>query len=200
MECVYGTKRAGLGRDELLAKASTYPSIWVDLGTGDGRYVTHLAKTLPDWLIVGVDACREPLREHSRKAAPNSLFAIANASRLPAELNGLADRVTINFPWGSLLSDLVGGAPELLEGLQRITQPQAQLDIRLNGSALTELQISSERAAETVQQVLCRAGWQCAEPTRLNARQVRELPTSWARRLVHGPHPWAVELIANLRK
>ena len=34
---------------------------------------------------------------------PNALFVVAAAERVPAELHGLADELTILFPWGSLL-------------------------------------------------------------------------------------------------
>jgi 16S rRNA (adenine(1408)-N(1))-methyltransferase len=196
MECVNGARRAAINRTALLARSADYPYVWVDLGTGDGRFVTHLAATLPRWFVIGVDACREPLRERSRKAAPNSLFAIANAHALPPELNGLAHRVSINFPWGSLLSGLVEGNPDLLGGLNRVARPDALLDIRLNGGALHELGLTAADAARHTAACLSAAGWRCAAPVDLNARQIRDLPSSWARKLVHGPHPWAIALRA----
>ena len=43
-----------------------YNHISLDLGTGDGRYVRTLAERHPERFSIGVDACRENLREHSR--------------------------------------------------------------------------------------------------------------------------------------
>jgi hypothetical protein len=44
----------------------------------------------------------------------------------------MASKVTINFPWGSLLTGLVDGEPMLLEGLLDITRAGAALEVRLN--------------------------------------------------------------------
>jgi 16S rRNA (adenine(1408)-N(1))-methyltransferase len=196
MECVHGAQRLFLDQHTLDARTTTFPYLWVDLGAGDGRFVIHLARTLPRWFVVGVDACREPLRTCSRKAEPNSLFAIANAGALPPELNGRAHRVSINFPWGSLLHGLIEGDAGLFTGLQRISKPDSLLEIRLNGGAIKEAGITAEAVTERVGAVLTLAGWDCAPPIVLKANQLRALPSSWARKLVHGPHPWAIELRA----
>lgn len=196
MECIEGTHRRALDRAALLARATAYPYTWLDLGTGDGRFVSDLATTLPRWFVVGVDACREPLRARSRKPAPNALFVIANALALPAELNGVVQRASVNFPWGSLLEGLVEGDQGLLDGLRRVTQPEALLEVRLNGGAVAELGLSAEECFSRMRGVLATAGWRCGPETRLPARQLRSLPSTWARRLAHGPHPWALALRA----
>ncbi len=196
MEYIEGTHRRVLDRAALLARATAYPYTWLDLGTGDGRFVSDLATTLPRWFVVGVDACREPLRARSHKPAPNALFVIANALALPTELDGSAHRVSVNFPWGSLLEGLVAGDPGLLNGLERITQPEALLEVRLNGGAVAELGLSPQECLGRVQQSLGRAGWRCGSQTHLDRRQLRTLSTTWARRLAHGPQPWALALRA----
>lgn len=192
MECIHGTERRELDRASLLARAAAYPYVWLDLGTGDGRYVAHLAAALPRWLVVGVDACREPLREHSRTAAPNALFVVANALALPAELDGIAHRVSMNFPWGSLLAGLVEGNQGLLEGLGRVTQPDALLEVRLNGGAVVELGLTPEECLGRVERALTAGGWRCGPQAQLSRQLLRSLPTTWARRLAHGPQPWAL--------
>ncbi|GAB4432111.1 MAG: hypothetical protein OHK0015_19240 [Chloroflexi bacterium OHK40] len=196
MERIEGTNRRTLDRAGLLARAAAYPYVWLDLGTGDGRYVSHLATALPRWLVVGVDACREPLRERSAKAAPNALFVIANALALPGELDGIAQRVSINFPWGSLLEGLVEGDQGLLEGLRRVSQPETLLELRLNGGAVAEQGLSPEACLGRVRHLLSAAGWSCGQVAELRERQLRSLPSTWARRLAHGPHPWALALRA----
>lgn len=194
MEYMLGRQRRVMGQADLATRAAAYPYRWIDLGTGDGRYVQHIAATLPRWLIVGVDACREPLRERSRAGAANTLYVIANALDLPRELDGLANRVSINFPWGSLLEGLVEGDRRLLEGLGRISQPEALLELRLNGGALSDLGLSADEGAARVRALLATTGWRCAAAERVEAPLLRSLATTWARRLAHGPHPWAITL------
>jgi 16S rRNA (adenine(1408)-N(1))-methyltransferase len=112
----------------------------IDLGTGDGRYVLAAAAERPDRLVVGVDASVPAMAEASRRAAakprrggrPNALFVAAAAEALPADLEGLADLVTVHFPWGSLLRGLLGGGPAVLGGIARVMRPGARLDLLLS--------------------------------------------------------------------
>ncbi|NTU82164.1 MAG: class I SAM-dependent methyltransferase [Chloroflexales bacterium] len=196
MECVHGKQRTEIDRAALDRCMAAHPYRWIDLGTGDGRYVQHLAAALPRWLVIGVDACREPLRERSRRGPPNAIFAIANALALPPELDGLAHRVSVNFPWGSLLVGLIEGDGRLLDGLGRVSRPQALLDVHLNGGAFAELGLDAEQGAARVSAVLTTAGWRCAAPAPLGARQLRSLASTWAHRLAHGPRPWAITVRA----
>ena len=118
MECIRGKTSAEIGVDRLAADVAGYDDVLIDLGTGDGRYVLHVARTNPTWFAVGVDACRDNLRKASRKAPSNALYVIANALALPKEeLDRMASKVTINFPWGILLTALLDGEPLLVEGL-----------------------------------------------------------------------------------
>ena len=171
----------------------------LDLGTGDGRYALHVARQDPATLAIGLDACRENLRAASRTAPPNALFVIANALDLPAELHGLAHRITINFPWGSLLAGLLAGDPRLLGGLRALARAEsdAHLEIRLNEGALLEAGCSLVEGAARVRSVLGDAGFGVSRPTALDAASLRAVPSSWARRLAHGPHPRALELRAS---
>jgi 16S rRNA (adenine(1408)-N(1))-methyltransferase len=73
----------------------------------------------PDRLVVGIDANAAGMATASRRAAatprrgglPNALFVVAAIGALPRELDGLADVVTVHFPWGSLLRGLLGAEP-----------------------------------------------------------------------------------------
>ena len=46
---------------------------------------------------------RRAARPVSHGGVPNALFVVAAAERPPTELLSIADELTINFPWGSLL-------------------------------------------------------------------------------------------------
>ncbi|HET9911668.1 MAG TPA: class I SAM-dependent methyltransferase, partial [Anaerolineales bacterium] len=107
METIRGRKSLDLDLNGWKERLANYNHIILDLGTGDGRYARTLAEGHPDWFIIGVDACRENLREHSQAKLKNMLFVIARAQDLPRELHGLVSHITVNFPWGSLLESLL---------------------------------------------------------------------------------------------
>ena len=107
METIRGKTSLDLNLTDLNERLMNCNRIILDLGTGDGRYVYSLAERNPSCFIIGVDSCRENLREYSCAKLPNMLFVIASAQNLPMELNGLVSHLTINFPWGSLLQSLL---------------------------------------------------------------------------------------------
>ena len=124
----------GLGR---------YPRTLVDLGTGDGRYVLRAARADPDAFVIGVDPVAEAMAESARTARSkaargglaNARFVVASLEQLPEALEGVADQVTVNFPWGSLL--LAVGWPQM-DGLRRVVdvlKPGGRLVVLLNASA-----------------------------------------------------------------
>jgi 16S rRNA (adenine(1408)-N(1))-methyltransferase len=67
----------------------------IDIGTGDGRFVSVSAKSNPDKFFIGIDANVKPLEKPSMKATrkpskgglPNALFVQAAVEELPGELN-----------------------------------------------------------------------------------------------------------------
>ena len=176
-----------------------YNRIILDLGTGDGRYVRTLAEEHPDWFIIGVDTCRENLREYSQATLKNMLFVIASAQELPNELNGLASHITINFPWGSLLDSLLTGDPKLMRGLESVSRSTTSVDLRLNAGALAESGTTLEIGADKIQNNLLQAGWQINAPILMSADALRTFPTTWAKRLVFGRDPRAMRLSGRFK-
>lgn len=110
----------------------------------------------------------------------------------------MASKVTINFPWGSLLTGLLDGEPMLLEGLLAIIRPGAALEVRLNAGALTEAGYTLESGGARVRQALHESGFDVGDLLRLDARGLRQCPTTWAKRLAYGRDPRAVYLRAPL--
>jgi 16S rRNA (adenine(1408)-N(1))-methyltransferase len=198
VEYIRGKTSAEIDAGGLAAGLAGFSDVLIDIGTGDGRYVLHVARTCPTWFVIGVDACRENLREASRKAPPNTLYVIANALALHGELGGMASKVTINFPWGSLLMGLLDGEPMLMEGLLAIARPRATLEIRLNAGALTEAGHTLESGGVRVRRALHEGGFDVRELVQLDARELRRCPTTWAKRLAYGRDPRAVCLRATL--
>jgi methyltransferase family protein len=199
VECIRGKTSAEIDADGLAAGVAGYDDVLIDVGTGDGRYALHVARTCPTWFAVGVDASRENLRRASRKALPNALYVIANAFALPGELGGMASKVTINFPWGSLLTALLDGEPLLVEGLLALARPGATLEVRLNAGALAEAGYALESGGARIRQALDEGGFEVAcDLPRLDARELRQCPTTWAKRLAYGRDRHAVCLRAML--
>jgi trans-aconitate methyltransferase len=199
METIRGRTSLQLQINGLTERLANYNRIVLDLGTGDGRYVRTLASQRPDWFVIGLDSCRENLREHSRAELPNLLFVIASAQDLPHELNGLISHVTINFPWGSLLESLLRGDPRLMRGLAAVLQPPAALEIRLNGGALAEAGWSFEAGAEQVRQKLRDSGWRVGPPIAMDSRLLRSFPSTWAKRLAFGRDPRAISISSYIK-
>jgi 16S rRNA (adenine(1408)-N(1))-methyltransferase len=196
METIRGKASRELDFNGLRERLSGYKHILLDLGTGDGRYVRTLAEHNPDWFAIGVDTCRENLQEHSRAKACNMLFIIAGAQNLPRELSGRVARLTINFPWGSLLDTLLSGDTALLDGIRRVSHAAASLEIRLNGGALAEMGTTLETGASQIGENLSRFGWQVGVPHGMSAVALREFPSTWARRLAVGRDPRAIAMEA----
>jgi 16S rRNA (adenine(1408)-N(1))-methyltransferase len=194
METIRGKASLNLDLTDLYARLANYNRIILDLGTGDGKFAFCHADKFPDHFVIGVDSCRENLREHSRAKLPNLLYIIANAQVLPQELHGLVSHITINFPWGSLLESLLDGDVRLLRGLEFVAGSSSALDIRLNGGALAEQGWSLEDGAEHIFENLTSAGWHLRKPQILDSRALRTFPSTWAKRLAFGRDPRAIQL------
>ena len=194
METIRGKKSLEIGWNEWKDRLVHYDRIILDLGTGDGRYARTLADRHPRWFVIGVDSCRENLREHSQAKLNNLLFVIASAQELPQELIGLISHLTINFPWGSLLESLLSGDPKLLHGLKSISGAKASLDLRLNGGALAEAGKTLEAGTDRIYYNLLQSGWQLEHPVMMDASALKRFPSTWAKRLAFGRDPRALML------
>jgi 16S rRNA (adenine(1408)-N(1))-methyltransferase len=193
------TRRAARALTAAPAAQAQQPHVLVDLGTGDGRFALHTARSNPAWQVIGVDACRENLRLATRTAPPNLSFVVANALALPPTLHGLASQITINFPWGSLAQGLLQEQLGLPAQLAAIARPGATLEIRLNGGALAELACELDAGAAQVMDLLGRHGFRAQPPQRLDAAALRACPSTWAKRLAFGRDPRGLYLRARYR-
>jgi 16S rRNA (adenine(1408)-N(1))-methyltransferase len=175
----------------------------IDIGTGDGRFVSRSAAANPDKFYIGIDPNAKPLEKPSMKATrkpakgglPNALFVQAAIEDLPEELNSSADEIHIHFPWGSLLKAVCLGDPSVLSSLYRIAAPEclleivigidperdvseiARLDIPLLDSAYIKDVLVSKYAA---------VGFKFVESGTMSADEWSRIETSWARKLQGG--------------
>jgi len=161
--------------------------VTLDLGTGDGRHVLATAAQRPDTLVVGVDANAAGMAEASRKAArrnalPNALFVVAAAENPPPGLDGLADALRVNFPWGSLLRGVIGHDDAVLAGAAALLAPGAQATalvsvVERDGVPAIPDDLAERYAAH---------GLRLAERRPVTAEEVAASGSSWAKRLRAG--------------
>ena len=199
MQCVQGKSILETTPSDIRNWAGQFEGVLIDLGAGDGRFVHDLAQQFSNQAFIGVDACAANLREKSRKSPENARFVIGDALILPEELRNLATRITINFPWGSLLRGLIATDQAFIETLAEIGAHEARLDVRLNGGALSETGLTLAEGAARVVSNLQQAGINVDTCEWLDREQLRLVPTTWAKRLAFGRDPRAVLIAARLR-
>lgn len=188
----------------------------VDIGTGDGRFVSATARKNPAKFYIGIDANVKPLEKVSMRATrkppkgglPNALFVHATAEDLPRELDGIASEIHIHFPWGSLLRAVATGSQDVLAGLRRLAAPGCVLTIvigidaerdrseieRLGLPALTEAYLQG-----TLKPRFEASGFGAFNCEFLNDREWSQLDTSWARRLGGGSNRKVIYLTTAVR-
>jgi len=197
LKILAGKRSLPLSVEELGERVAAYRHILLDLGTGDGRFIRHMAAAHSDVLAIGIDACRDPLRASGRRLPDNMVVLLANALQPPAELAALTGRVTlltIHFPWGSLLTGLLEGDERLLSFCADIMSQGAELEVWLNAGALAEAGFELEAGAGRVRWALRSAGCQVEAPELCDAHALRACPTTWAHRLAFGRAPWGLLL------
>lgn len=194
----------------------TGKGIVIDIGTGDGCFVSAMAKANPDKFFIGVDANVKPIEKPSIKATrkpakgglPNAMFVQAAAEDLPEEFDGKADEIHIHFPWGSLLKAVAIGDAGILASLHRIGAPDCLLEIvigidpvrdrveleRLGIPELTLVFVHSYLIPKYIA-----AGFDPLEVRRLDNDEWAKLETSWAKRL-HGNSGRTVFYLVMRRK
>ena len=148
------------------------------------------------------EASRRAGRRPERGGLANALFVVAAAEALPPELDGLADLVTVHFPWGSLLRGLLAAEPAVLGGLARIMRPGGSLRLLVSATArdagagvapLGESDLAALAGAYAVH------GLAVAEARPATPADVAASHSTWGKRLGAGRHRPAWLLEARLR-
>ena len=178
----------------------TGEGVVIDIGTGDGRFVSAAARANPNKFYVGIDANTKPLEKISMKATrkpakgglPNAMFIQAAVEDLPAELDGVADEIHIHFPWGSLLKAVATGDSNVLTTLRRIAAPGCLLEVVIgidpdrDRNELDRLEVPELTPIILYSYLVPRytdAGFALLEHRRLDPSEWSKLETSWARKL-----------------
>ena len=181
----------------LVAWSSVSTDIHIDLGTGDGAFALATAKARPTTAVIGIDACLDHLRLPARRRPANLCFVAANALTLPLAQLPHASRVTINFPYGSLLSGLVEGDSGLLHGLDALLAPGGELEVRVNATAFDATGLDPDTGPGAIARALQRLNRVRVTSCALTQAELRTVPTTWAKRLGYGRPTAATYLIAR---
>jgi 16S rRNA (adenine(1408)-N(1))-methyltransferase len=161
--------------------------------------VLAAAAAQPDRLVVGVDANAAAMATASRRAAagpargglPNALFVVAAAEALPTELEGVADLVTVHFPWGSLLRGLLDADPVIMAGVTGALCPGGTLRLLVSSTVRDRgVGVAPIQAATLEALAGSYAAWGLAlgEVRPATAADVAAAHSTWGKRLGAGTH------------
>ena len=166
----------------------------MDLGTGDGRFVLATAAANPDRLVVGIDpvagamadSSRRAARSHGRASLANALFVVASAEAIPPDVHGVADLVTINLPWGSLLRGALAADPAAAAGIAALARPGGMVEILVATDARDRL--GADVDVEARLRGTLAADWRAhglvlTSAAEAASEDLARLRTTWARRL-----------------
>jgi len=196
---VIGRKVVDLDADWLRDKAGHFKATLIDIGTGEGKFILDSARENPDWLHIGLDAVAENMAHASRLAAArktrldNVVFLRGAAEKLPDCLEGLADHVTIHYPWGSLMR--MAAAPDIdaMISVARCCRDGAKLTVLLNYSVFEDRnylerlgmgEVADPATNEDLEPDYARAGFKILH--RFVTSGEPSVRTSWGRHLVRG--------------
>jgi hypothetical protein len=173
----------------------------LDLGTGDGRLPYTLGRRTPERLFVGIDVNVAGLRPRSGRAARerllNVIYVRASVEDPPNELAGVADRVTVVLPWGSLLAAVIRPSVEALAGIRALCQPGATVSVVVSVAGRDRREADrlgvpplDGRHLDDLAAGYAAAGFVVTFVRPLDLDQLAAWPSTWARRLAYGqPRP-----------
>jgi 16S rRNA (adenine(1408)-N(1))-methyltransferase len=132
------------------------------------------------------EASRRAARAVERGGVPNALFVIAAAERPPTELLAIADELTINFPWGSLLRGALAIDEAAARGIAALLKPGASLRALISVTPRDGLELGSLDKHGAANELACRwarHGLQLAAVCPATEAETVASHSTWARRL-----------------
>lgn len=166
----------------------------IDAGTGDGRAVLATALREPATLVLGLDANASGMAEASRRAAkprrkgglPNARFVRAAVEAPPLELAGIADLVTVRFPWGSLLLGVVGLDATVAAGLASLVAADGRIELLvapIERDGLDGIPTSTEGLIAAAATAFRPHGFEIEATAQPTQAEIRATGSTWSRRL-----------------
>lgn len=171
-----------------------FNEIHVDLGTGDATYALRLARQRPDLGVLGVDTCLDHIRGSQRRWPANLALLCCDAATVPPALDGCADLVTVNFPYGRLLRGLLEQDARLLARISALLTAQGSFEMRINASALVDTGHTLASGERALLATCRRMGLHTMRSQCLAPEELRRFPSSWAKRIGFGRDAIAIDV------
>jgi hypothetical protein len=133
----------------------------------------------------------------------NLVLVQAHAEDPPAELVACASRVTVYFPWASLLHAVVGANERGLAGLAALCREGGHIEAVFSheparDGAVAEMpELSASFFADELAARYRSVGLELREAAAISRADVRALPTSWAKRLGFGAERTVWRVVAR---
>jgi len=148
----------------------------------------------PTTLVLGLDASAAAMAEASRRAAraarkgglPNARFVLAAAEVPPRELIGVAELVTVRFPWGSLLRGVAGRDAAVAAGVAALVAAGGAIEIvvaPLDKDGLEGVPTSTDGLVAGARAAFEPLGFEVERACVLEPAEARATGSTWARRL-----------------
>jgi hypothetical protein len=131
----------------------------------------------------------------ARDGLGNLMYVRAAVETLPAELLGVADRVSVILPWGSLLAAVARPSVAVLQGVRALCGAGALLTVVVSVDATRDFAeadrlnlplLDSAHLAGPLAAVYAAAGFAVCSAQPLDADQLARWPSTWTKRLAHG--------------
>lgn len=192
-----------ISEDELRLLICAYDKVCIDIGTGDGKNIYRKAKNDKETFYIGLDPVKENMEETAVKIAKkpekggveNTLLVVSTAENLPPELYGIADYITVLFPWGVLLEGIVKPEEEFIAALRKAAKPRAKFEFITTYSANCEEnmmetrnmpELSTEYFNGEYKDRLSQYGLTVQNVELFDNEYVKSFDSKWARRLAFG--------------
>jgi 16S rRNA (adenine(1408)-N(1))-methyltransferase len=117
------------------------------------------------------------------------VFVAAGVEMLPHELVGLADLVTVRFPWGSLLRGALGLDASSAAAVARLVAPAGALEMTVSVQDRDAVGLGrpagpfGDRDIERIRRAYTRLELELCDVRPLGLEDLTDLHSSWARRL-----------------
>lgn len=191
-------------------KISAYDQVLVDLGTGNGKFIYDMAAKDEKNLYIGIEPTAENLFEYSKKTSKNKIrnlvFLISSIENLGSELDGKADMVYVNFPWGTLLEAVVKDMPELLRKISNLGKEGSVFSFTFAYSNIHEPSEIEKRALPLLSEdylhnqlrdIYKKAGLEIESCTNLSTLDIKNFGSFWAKKLFLGKNRDVFRIISK---
>jgi 16S rRNA (adenine(1408)-N(1))-methyltransferase len=133
------------------------------------------------------EASRRAARSPGKGGLPNLIFAVAAAERLPDELCGGVDELTVLFPWGSLLRGALALDPAAAGGIASLLAPgghvRALVSITDRDTATSALRPLTTEDRDDLARRWSAFGLQLTTFAEASPAEVAASGSTWAKRL-----------------